>query len=488
MSQAKCNTTTPNSRLQTVLERRGSARVPLPVLPNYVFTERLGSGTYATVYKAYKKSGDRETVAIKCVKKSSLNRLSTENLLTEIELLKLLKHEHIVEWKDFEWDANYIYIITEFCGGGDLHSFLKSKRALHENLVRRFLQQIASALQYMREKNVTHLDLKPQNILMSNHRKLKIADFGFAHYIVGDVETKYLKGSPLYMAPEIICQKHYDAKADLWSVGVILYECLFGQPPWASKTLAELAEKVKENKSIQIPPGFDISDDCRDLVLRLLTRDPAKRISFEDFFAHPFLALDRVPNGESLPKAVEAVKLAIDADENHRTVEAIDHYLKSLDYFMGALHYETEETKKAILRDKIQQYLTRAELLRERLHTNLEKSKTAVYSLQELEELASSHAQLPAILSMQKSASQLEKEKKYPDALEKQNKCIERFLSIATGLTAGRLQELLHKHIEKSLAHAEQLSDYIKSNQSWKTHRGIKQSLTDSMKETCRVQ
>lgn len=89
-------------------------------------------------------NGARETVAIKCVLKSSLNRISTENLLTEIELLKLLKHDHIVELKDFEWDANYIYIITEFCSGGDLLGFLRQKRALHENLVRRFLQQIGT--------------------------------------------------------------------------------------------------------------------------------------------------------------------------------------------------------------------------------------------------------------------------------------------------------------------------------------------------------
>jgi len=70
--------------------------------------------------------------------------MSTENLLTEIELLKLLKHDHIVELRDFEWDTNYIYIITEYCSGGDLSSFLKQKRALHESHVRRFLQQIGA--------------------------------------------------------------------------------------------------------------------------------------------------------------------------------------------------------------------------------------------------------------------------------------------------------------------------------------------------------
>lgn len=138
--------------------------------------------------------GPREIVAVKCVLKKSLNKISTENLLTEIELLKTLKHEHIVQLKDFEWDKHYIYLIMEFCNGGDLSTFLKLKKALHENLVRKFLQQIgnlcdltydssliflfaASALKYMHEKNVAHLDLKPQNILMTSRTspRLKIA-------------------------------------------------------------------------------------------------------------------------------------------------------------------------------------------------------------------------------------------------------------------------------------------------------------------------
>lgn len=107
-----------------------------------IFVTSLAVSVALAIFYVILQNGDRETVAIKCVLKSSLNRVSTENLLTEIELLKLLRHEHIVELKDFEWDGNYIYIITEYCSGGDLLSFLRLKRALHESLVRRFLQQI----------------------------------------------------------------------------------------------------------------------------------------------------------------------------------------------------------------------------------------------------------------------------------------------------------------------------------------------------------
>lgn len=114
---------------------------------------------YLIIIISFCQTGDRETVAIKCVLKKSLNKLSTENLLTEIELLKLLNHEHIVQLKDFDWDQNYIYIITEYCSGGDLMTLLRQKRALHESLVRRFLQQIGNWL-FLSDKLLTSPPLK----------------------------------------------------------------------------------------------------------------------------------------------------------------------------------------------------------------------------------------------------------------------------------------------------------------------------------------
>ncbi|KAJ4918360.1 hypothetical protein JOQ06_021613 [Pogonophryne albipinna] len=138
-----------------------------PKLSDFILTERLGSGTYATVYKAYRKGDSREVVAVKVVSKKSLNRVSTENLLTEIEILKTMRHPHIVQLKDFQWDAENIYLILEWCSGGDLSCFIRSRRILPETVVRRFLQQIACALQFLNERNISHLDLKPQNILLS---------------------------------------------------------------------------------------------------------------------------------------------------------------------------------------------------------------------------------------------------------------------------------------------------------------------------------
>uniref|UniRef100_H3D300 non-specific serine/threonine protein kinase n=1 Tax=Tetraodon nigroviridis TaxID=99883 RepID=H3D300_TETNG len=198
----------------------GSSFAP-PKLADFILTERLGSGSYATVYKAYRKRNSREVVAVKVVAKKSLNKASTENLLTEIEILKSVRHPHIVQLKDFQWDAENIYLILEWCSGGDLSRFIRSRRILPERVARRFLQQIACALQFLHERNISHLDLKPQNILLCGS-VLKLADFGFAQYMSPWDEHSVLRGSPLYMAPEMVCRRQYDSR-DLWSVGVILY-------------------------------------------------------------------------------------------------------------------------------------------------------------------------------------------------------------------------------------------------------------------------
>lgn len=104
------------------------------------------------------------------------------------------------------------------------------------------------------------------------------------------------------MAPEIISKQQYDATADLWSIGVILYECLFGKAPYSSKTIEELLFKIRNHERITMPSNTRISDDCHDFLARLLQHNPKKRITFQEFFEHKFLDLKTFPtDGVSLP-------------------------------------------------------------------------------------------------------------------------------------------------------------------------------------------
>uniref|UniRef100_A0A8C7U3G0 Serine/threonine-protein kinase ULK3 n=1 Tax=Oncorhynchus mykiss TaxID=8022 RepID=A0A8C7U3G0_ONCMY len=334
-----------------------------PKLADFILTERLGSGTYATVYKAYRKGDNREVVAVKVVGKKTLNKVSMENLLTEIEILKTVRHPHIVQLKDFQWDSENIYLILEWCSGGDLSRFIHSRRLLPERVARLFLQQIACALQFLHNHNISHLDLKPQNILLSGS-VLKLADFGFASYMSPWDEQSALRGSPLYMAPEMVCRRQYDSRVDLWSVGVILYETLFGRAPFASRSYAELEEKIRSDKPIELPAGARVSRNCRDLLLRLLDRDPDTRLTFTQFFSHPWVDLEHMPNAESLGKAKDLVLKAVQKDQEGDRSAALSLYCSALEHFVPAIHYETDRLRKDALRQKVSQYVSRAEELK----------------------------------------------------------------------------------------------------------------------------
>ena len=141
-------------------------------------------------------------------------------------------------------------------------------------------------MKYLLENKIIHRDLKPQNILVTNLGDIKISDFGFARYFDNDMVIQTICGSPLYMAPEIMKNKKYDLKSDLWSVGIILFEMLVGHAPFKAKNIFDLMKQIEKN-DVKIPRDTKISDDCKDLLLKLLQKDPEKRITWPQFFTHP---------------------------------------------------------------------------------------------------------------------------------------------------------------------------------------------------------
>ncbi|XP_052060939.1 serine/threonine-protein kinase ULK3-like [Mytilus californianus] len=437
-----------------------------PSLKGFVFTEKLGSGTYATVYKAYKKTGGRDVVAIKCVLKSSLNKASTENLLREIELLKKLKHENIVELYDFQWDEKYIFLIMEFCSGGDLSRFIRSKRTLPERVVKKFLKQLVSAMLYLREHNVAHMDLKPQNVLLTSasNPTVKIADFGFAkHMFDGDKES-VMKGSPLYMAPEIICQKTYDARVDLWSIGVILYECLFGRAPFASKSFQELGAKIWNDKPVELPYGVSVGEDCGDLITRLLQRDPDKRITYEELAKHSFIDIEHLPSSSSLQKAVSVVKDAVTEDTKGNYSNAIRLYCKSLEYFMPAIHHEKCENKKEALRKKVKEYMNRAEELKKMIRPKKDSEMRRSVSsdpMEELLDLSKDDEELQAALKVIKAAEMEESNEEYERALTHYELGLKTVITYLKEDSNSRRKKLLSKQASVWMSEAEKIKSFL---------------------------
>ncbi|CAF3755651.1 unnamed protein product [Rotaria magnacalcarata] len=272
------------------------------IIGDYQYSKRdlIGHGAFAIVFLGHLRSNPSQHVAIKQITKKHLAK-SQSLLEKEIKILKeltKLKHENLVALFDCKESQNNVYLVMEYCNGGDLADYLQSRQTLSEEIIAIFFRQIAAAIHTCHEHNVVHRDLKPQNILLSHPDKtnprvqdivLKIADFGFARFLSDGVMAGTLCGSPMYMAPEVIRSLKYDGKADLWSIGTIMYQCLTGKAPFQAQTPQALKQYYE--RTINLSPVIPLSTSpaLADLIRRILKRDPTERIDFEDFFNHPFL-------------------------------------------------------------------------------------------------------------------------------------------------------------------------------------------------------
>uniref|UniRef100_A0A672L206 non-specific serine/threonine protein kinase n=1 Tax=Sinocyclocheilus grahami TaxID=75366 RepID=A0A672L206_SINGR len=237
----------------------------------YSRKDLVGHGAFAVVFKGrHKKKTDWE-VAIKSINKKNLSK-SQILLGKEIKILKELQHENIVALYDVQVMQYDVFALS-------------AKGTLREDTLRVFLQQIAAAMRILNSKGIIHRDLKPQNILLSytgrkkssiNGIRIKIADFGFARYLQSNMMAATLCGSPMYMAPEVIMSQNYDAKADLWSIGTVIYQCLVGKPPFQANSPQDLRMFYEKNKTLDLHLVVPSS-----LLYTLLSADT--------FFSHPFL-------------------------------------------------------------------------------------------------------------------------------------------------------------------------------------------------------
>lgn len=298
------------------------------VIDHYKIGTEIGRGSFANVYKGVNLRNN-QPIAIKSVVRSLLkNKKLLENLEIEISILKQLKHPHIVELLDYKQTDNHFNLIMEYCSLGDLSYFIRKKNeliqkhpliktmfikypspensnGLNKILVLNYLKQLSSALEFLRSKNLVHRDIKPQNLLLSppvfdqdifddkgfvglpDLPILRIADFGFARFLPNTSLAETLCGSPLYMAPEILNYQRYTAKADLWSVGAVLYEMSVGKPPFRAENHLELFNKIKKARDrIHFPSASSDSIDpqIKRLICALLKFEPTERMGFTEFF------------------------------------------------------------------------------------------------------------------------------------------------------------------------------------------------------------
>ena len=212
----------------------------------------LGNGSFAQVVLGYMKTIENK-VAIKCISKNNFDDQKKRALLRETELLSDLNHPNIISLITVNETANTIYLIMDFCSNGKLFEYLRGTPRTSE-MILKYTNELLSGFRYLYEKNIIHRDIKPDNLLVDEKGTLKIADFGFCKMLDEmDKENSHtMLGTPLYACFEVISQRKYSSKCDVYSVGVVLFELAYGHHPMfpttAPKSIGDLYKRFKQQK------------------------------------------------------------------------------------------------------------------------------------------------------------------------------------------------------------------------------------------------
>ncbi|KAG7166799.1 serine/threonine-protein kinase Nek1-like 1 [Homarus americanus] len=277
--------------------------------------EKLGEGSFGEVFLV---RGRDSMMVVKRIDLSQMSRKHQEYAHREFQLLKSLNHPYIVAYRGGGFKGKYLHIHMEYCGGGDLSSRLKEQKtkgeAFEERQVHCWLLKLCLALKYIHGRKILHRDLKPQNIFLADTGSVKLGDFGLARVLEDSSRALTCLGSPAYMSPEVIRGEAYDAKADMWSFGCVLYEMATLQSgfPFTKVTIAG-----------------EFSQSYKTLVKSLLQQDPTKRPTASHILrTAPFLLnvmeaqlVEREQQVDELTQ--EVVNLTQEAEELTRQMETM---------------------------------------------------------------------------------------------------------------------------------------------------------------------
>ena len=274
---------------------------------SYNLSAKIGEGSFSRVYIG-KNDLTNENVAIKVITMDSLKTSTILDLLqNEVHVMKQMNHENIVKLHEVFNTRNNVYMVEEFCEGGDVGNILKEKGTLLETLAFQILKDILKGFKELMRHGIIHRDLKPANIFISKGL-YKLGDFGFAKPVRNIHEkmvTKFI-GTPLYMSPQCLQNVAYSSKCDIWSIGITYYQLLTGATPWRCNNHYELLNKIFTER-ISLSPNFIISDWSKNFLMSTIVIDEESRVSWDQIFMDPLLQ-------ERKPEIIE-----IHSDESQST-------------------------------------------------------------------------------------------------------------------------------------------------------------------------
>ena len=251
----------------------------------------LGSGAFSRVYKGIY---DNKEVAIKIIKIRNLSEKVIKQLKLELKIIKIIMknpHINLLQYYAVESHPNLILIIMEKCDGSELTTFIN--KGINEIYIKNIIKQLINVYLYLLNLSIIHRDIKPANILVNKNGTIKLIDFGLSKILNTDL-TSTMCGSPLYMAPEILYKQDYDSTSDIWSMGILLYELIYGFTPFGkSKNISNLKYEIIKN-TIPFPiynnKNNRISENCINFMKSLLNIYADKRLNWENISNNKWLS------------------------------------------------------------------------------------------------------------------------------------------------------------------------------------------------------
>lgn len=245
---------------------------------NYNVIEKIGKGSYGKIFKAQRKR-DGEVLALKRIDVANLSAPEQTDTLNEVRLMAQLEHEHIVRFYDAFMEDNAIWIAMELIEGGDLGAVIDNHKMLRtyvdEAEIWQYLVEACCGLKYLHDRRMLHRDLKPQNIMLTADRHVKIVDFGFTKHLGQNQLAMSVVGTPLYMSPELCKKCGYDDRSDVWSLGCIFYELMSLRLPFVGREWDDLTDNIANQTPAPLPEHY--SADLVAVVHMMMEKDKERR-------------------------------------------------------------------------------------------------------------------------------------------------------------------------------------------------------------------
>uniref|UniRef100_A0A8C5BAU4 calcium/calmodulin-dependent protein kinase n=1 Tax=Gadus morhua TaxID=8049 RepID=A0A8C5BAU4_GADMO len=259
----------------------------------YQLFEELGKGAFSVVRRCVKISSGQEFAA-KIINTKKLSARDHQKLEREARICRLLKHPNIVRLHDSISEEGFHYLVFDLVTGGELFEDIVAREYYSEADASHCIQQILESVHHCHVNGIVHRDLKPENLLLASKLKgaaVKLADFGLAIEVQGDQQAWFgFAGTPGYLSPEVLRKDPYGKPVDMWACGVILYILLVGYPPFWDEDQHRLYQQIKAGAYDFPSPEWDtVTPEAKDLINKMLTINPSKRITATEALKHPWI-------------------------------------------------------------------------------------------------------------------------------------------------------------------------------------------------------